>query len=345
MARQSIQDKVTRKRVISATKLVCTNPACSHRGEPQPETAFFRTNTPTADRYFLCKDCVANMVNAEDLETVYPVLRDLNLPFIANLWFENAAKNTKSTCFGKYLKLLNLSAKGQTWNDNQKITPEETSNLLAQINAKIAAGEITKQQEEANKELTGAMIEFWGAGWKEEEILDMDRLYKQLEMAAPARTSLHVNALKTYVQSNLRYTKALQNGDVADAAKWYNMMKDAGDKAKVNPNRLTQADLQGGLNSFSELIQAVETAVDVIPLLPKYTKLPRDLPDFVLYAMISNLRGALNMQDIKYEDIYRFWDEKVANYIHETGDPEGLFDFVNDPEMRVKISDFVDLDK
>jgi len=345
MARLSIQEKTAQKRAKDATKLVCTNPACSHRGEPQPEINFFKTNTTTMNRYSYCKDCVSNMVNAEDLETVYPVLRDLNVAFVPTVWFETAAKYAKSSCFGRYLKTLNLSYKGKPWSDDQKITPEDQRTLLEQIQAKMAAGELVKAQEAVNDEITAKMMEFWGTGWKDEEILDMDRHYKELEASSPARTSLHVNALKIYVQCHLRHTKALQAGDVTEAAKWYNMMKDAGDKAKVSPNKLTQADLQGGLNSFSELIQAVETAVDVIPILPKYTKLPRDLPDFVLYAMISNLRGALNMGDITYEDVYKFWDDKVASYIHETGDPEGLFDFVVDPVMRDKIADFVDLDK
>jgi hypothetical protein len=107
-SRNTVQAKATRRRLLDATKLICSNPGCSHRGEPQPEINFYKTNTETMNRYSMCKTCVGGMVNAEDLSTVYPILRDLNIAFMPLVWFENAAKTGKAAAFGKYLIMVHL---------------------------------------------------------------------------------------------------------------------------------------------------------------------------------------------------------------------------------------------
>jgi hypothetical protein len=189
------------------------------------------------------------------------------------------------------------------------------------------------------------MILFWGKGWNEDDYTLLQGLYDDLKTNYPIKTSLHAAALKHYVVASVRYTQFAQQGNTTEAQKWYNIMRDAGDKAKINPKQLTKADLQGGMNSFSEWILQVEQAVDVIPLLPTYVMQPRDIPDFILWSYLDYERTSAGLPSPSYRDVYQFYDLKMNNYLRETGDPEGLFDFIVNPTLREKITEYIELDK
>lgn len=344
----SLTKKVTEKRIREATKMVCTKSTCSHRGDPQPVTEFYKTNTETGSRYHICKTCVGAMINAEELETVYPVLRDLNIAFDGKLWFENMSKRdiNKANAFGSYLKRMNLSTmKSVGFKDEQKLEKEDERTLIEQMHERMAGEQVLGEVKKAKDEVTSEMMSFWGVEWKEEDYPLLQDLYDKLKLSYPGATSLHVAALKNYVGSNVRYTQALQKNDVGEAGKWSTIMNAAANAAKITPKQLTKADLQGGLNSFSELILAVEQAIDVIPILPKYMHQPRDIPDFILWSYIDYECASAGKASPSYRDIYSFYEQRVKNYINETGDPEGMFDFIIPEEMHEKIENYIDLEK
>lgn len=346
MTKSSLKDNTTKKRIVQATKTVCASPTCSKRGEPQGITEFYKSNAGVLERYPICKTCISQMVNAEDLETVYPILRELNIAFVPTLWFSTIKKTTPAGALGSYLKQPGLFAyKAQGYSDSQKITPEERRSVEELIAAKYINEKKTEKDVEDKKSVTGKMVDFWGSGWKDTEYPLMQDVYDKLIKNFPAATQMHVESLKNYVIANVKYTIYSQLENTGEASKWYNMMKDAADRAKITPKQLTKADLQGGLNSFSELIQAVEQAVDVIPILPKFMMQPRDIPDFIIWSYIDYERASAGKPSPAYEEIYDFYNQKVATYIKETGDPEGLFDFIIPSQMREKIKDFIDLDK
>ena len=47
--------------------------------------------------------------------------------------------------------------------------------------------------------------------------------------------------------------------------------------------------------------------------------------------------------EVPYEDVYKFYDEKVAEYVKQYGDPYGIF--TDDPTLnnREKIKEFIEL--
>jgi len=195
--------------------------------------------------------------------------------------------------------------------------------------------------------VTDDLIDLFGEGYEKAEYKAMWKKYKFLKQNYTDSTNLHTEALITYVRFKVKEEMATALGDVATADKWSTAAMKAGEQAKLTPKSLTKADLQGGLNSFSELIKAVEQAVDIIPILPRFKFRPNDAIDFNIWCYINYIRNLEGKPECEYEDVYHFYDEKKARYIKEYGDPYGAF---TDPENedtsmknRERVKNFIEL--
>jgi hypothetical protein len=193
--------------------------------------------------------------------------------------------------------------------------------------------------------LTDEIIELFGAGYNNDEYKAMWRKYKFLQNNYPDVTNLHVEALTSYVRYAVKEEFAIASGQVGEAEKWGKLKKDAATAAKINPSQLSKADLQGGLNSFSELIKAVEQAVDIIPILPQFKFRPNDALDFIIWCYINYARDLKGIPLCEYKDVYKFYDKRKQEYIEQYGDPYGIF--ADDPteENRDKIEKFIFIPK
>ena len=52
--------------------------------------------------------------------------------------------------------------------------------------------------------------------------------------------------------------------------------------------------------------EAVEQAVDVIPILPRFKYRPNDAVDFILWCYINYERNLNGLPEVKYSDVYKF---------------------------------------
>jgi hypothetical protein len=132
---------------------------------------------------------------------------------------------------------------------------------------------------------------------------------------------------------------------VKEAKEWGALATKAAQDAKINPSQLTQADLQGGLNSFSEISLMAEQAVDIIKVLPEFKYRPIDAADFIIWCYINYERDAQGLPMVSYRDIWQFYDKRKKEYIDQYGDPYGIF--TDDPteENRKNIEKFIMLPK
>lgn len=183
-------------------------------------------------------------------------------------------------------------------------------------------------------EVTEEIIELFGDGYSPTLYKKMSDKYEKLKLNYSIQTNLHQEALATYVRFKVQEELATSKGDVIEAQKWYQAAQDAADKAKLTPKQLTKADLQKGVNSFSELCLAIEQATDVINILPKYKSQPHDAPDFNIYCYINYARKLKGLPVVEYADIYRFYDDKTEEYLKQYGDPNGVFTDSNEVMLK-----------
>ena len=152
---------------------------------------------------------------------------------------------------------------------------------------------------------------------------------------------MHEESLITYVRFKVKEELATARGDVADAQKWSSMAQDAAEKAKLTPKQLSKTDLNGGIDSFSEINKAIESAIDVIPILPQFKYRPNDACDFIIWCYVNYIRRLQGLPECEYEDVYKFYDRMKEKYIEQYGDPYGIFDDDPTEDLRDTIKKFI----
>ena len=192
-------------------------------------------------------------------------------------------------------------------------------------------------------EVTSDIVALFGEGYSKEEYRKMFNKYEKLKLNYSLQTSLHQEALATYVRFKVKEEEATAKGDVDEAKKWYDAAQTAADKAKLSPKQLTQSDLQGGINNFSDIFKAVEQAVDVIPILPQFKFRPNDAIDFIIWCYINYARDLRGLPQCSYEDVYKFYDQKKKEYIEQYGDPNHIFEDDPSESLRENIKQFITL--
>lgn len=191
--------------------------------------------------------------------------------------------------------------------------------------------------------LTDDDVQLFGEGFTINEYRKMRKKYEKLKLNYTLQTNLHQEALATYVRFKVKEEDATARGDVDEAKKWYDAAQNAAASGKLTPKQLSESDLQGGINSFSEIFKAVEQAVEVIPILPRFKYRPNDALDFNIWCYINYARDLQGLPQCEYEDVYKFYDKKKQEYLEQYGDPYGIFDDEPDESIRGSIKKFITL--
>jgi hypothetical protein len=190
-------------------------------------------------------------------------------------------------------------------------------------------------------EPTEEMLRLFGSGYTAKIYHMMWDKYQVLKESYPDFTTFHTEALANYVRLKVQEELAITKGDVKEATDWGAAARQAADKAKINPSQLKKGDFQSGLNSFSELFMAIEQAVDVIPILPRFKYHPNDAIDFNIFCYVNYIRELQGKPLCSYEEIYNFYDERKKEYIEQYGDACGIFTDDPSEKNREAISKFL----
>lgn len=310
---------MTRAKQTTKTTETMTCTCQEHKGKnPLALTNFYNSNSPMAvnGKAPFCKQCIKNMIDYNNIDTIYRVLTVMDIPFIYDYW-EKSELASKDT-FGNYIRMANslMQFKGLTWKDSIFANTDNKSN-----NEKIKnIDELISNDERLR------LIDKWGLGYSDEELYSFEKKYDLLKENYPQKTAMHTEALLTYIRYRVKEELSTAEGNVSDAQKWGQLADKASERAKINPSQLSKADLSGGLNGFSELSRAVEQVVDVISILPKFKEKPQDKVDFTLLCYINYVRRLKNLPDVEYKDIWQFYEERKEEYKQNDDDREFKFE-------------------
>ena len=324
------------------------------------EDFYLTTNPIHADgRMPVCKTCMAKALLGDDYSKIQvqpfaDLLQKIDAPWFPEVLNSSIAQYNKG-CQGKtvanesrkqiisnYLRNIKVlkqyrNAKGETmtWQESQDFLAAKNNNdEPLQLTRPVEAGFVPvtdpdkpmfAQDKDESVTITDDIIHLFGDGYTYDEYRRMLAKYNQLKESYVDFTSFHTEALVTYVRFKVQEEIAVAKGNIGEAQKWSKMAADAADRAKINPKQMSKADLEGGINSFSELAQAIEQAVDVIPIMPQFRYKPNDATDFLIWCFVNYLRRLEDKPECSYEDVYRFYDERKRAYIEQYGDPTGIF--------------------
>lgn len=334
---KKIKKDVIKNKMLASTKLTCS--MCT---KLKTVRDFYQSWNPlhATGRLQYCKDCLKRMCYSEDgkinVEKVKYMLKSVDRPFLYDI-FKISAEADADT-IGTYFK--NIASLPQYKNlgySDSIFEPQSDLELKAPVE--------WAEKKKDSIAVTDDIIEFFGTGFSEEEYRAMYKKYNFLKNNYPEKTNMHIEALKTYVRYKVKEEIAVSESEVGSAAKWADLANKAAQNAKINPSQLSASDLQGGLNSFSELIQAVEEAVDIIPILPQFKYRPNDALDFNIWCYVNYIRALQGLPLCRYEDIYSFYDARKADYIKQYGDPYGIFTDEPTERNRENIKRFISDDE
>lgn len=262
-----------------------------------------------------CKDCLHKMIsNSEgmvELDKLHKTLQLIDKPFIYDIW--KSSLEEKGDSFGVYLKnLAMVQYRNYGWKD---------SCFEPQLNNGINyEASITKKNSVSFDTfvISDEIYDKWNFGYQKDEYYYFEKKYNQLKNNYPEKTAMHTEALLNYIRYRVKEELATAKGDVKEAKEWGGLAKEAATAAKINPSQLSKADLTDGLSGFGQLTRAVEQAVDIVEILPKFKQKPQDNVDFTLWCYINYVRGLKGLGDCEYKEIYDFYEQKrkdMANKI------------------------------
>lgn len=221
------------------------------------------------------------------------------------------------------------------------IENENKTNSQNELNDEIPVKLPTKD----TFEVTEDMVNLFGEGYTKTEYKKMFRKYEEMKQTYVIQTSIHREALVTYVRFKVKEEMATAKGDVVEAQKWYSAAQTAAEQGKLTAKQISKEDLQGGIVNFSDIFAAVEGAKERIKIFPEFKYQPKDAADFIIWNYVNYERNLNNMPEVEYRDIYEFYDKKKKEYVDTYGDPYGIFKDDTTEENRETIEKFITVPK
>lgn len=281
---------------------------CATCDKPRTMTSFYSTTSKMFKdkKVPICKKCISEQIDVEDIASVKRILRQIDKPFIQSLW-EIAVQSPKDT-FGTYMSKVNSLPQYSELTYDDSIEGK-----------KVDEDNDDKGRKKGLDNIDEELVEKWGFGYEPEEYQQFERKYARLEKNYTQKTALHTEGLLSYIRFRVKEEMATAKGDFKEAKEWGAMASKQATDAKLNVSQLSKSDISGGIDVVSQLIEAVETEVGIIPLLPRLLEQPYDDADLIIWATINYNRRLEDKALVPYRDIWNFYDEMLSEHFNSLG--------------------------
>lgn len=306
--------KNTKKEKETLTCISCTQ-------EKEKSNNFYNTKNQlyvNIGKLPVCKTCLKSMINYDDMESIYSILRQFDIMFDITHW--ESAEESKTDTFGRYITMANSlpNFEGKGWKDSV-FKKEETKTNTSVQNETNTNPQSTHVTYKVKFNVTDEIMDKWGSGYTVEEYQNFEKKYDKLIRNYGEKTALHTEGLLTYIRYRVKEEMSTAKGDVKEAKEWGQLASKAATDAKINVSQLSKSDISGGVDVLSQLFEAVETEIGIIPLLPKVLEQPYDDADLIIWAIINYYRRLEDKSKVAYKDIYNFYDEMLGEYFNSQG--------------------------
>lgn len=184
---------------------------------------FYTTDSPMFPDGYLpfCKDCLVEMVDENDLDSLHRILRQIDKPFIKRLW--EAAKESNFNTVKKYMTMINSMKdfKHLKYDDSDHVDVQEKKSLERNYD------EVDNQYEKIidEFEVTPELIRRWGRQENKEAYMRLEGFYNDLTEQFDIKAPQDREQAKRLAKLNLAIDRAFENGDskeIRDLTDTYN---------------------------------------------------------------------------------------------------------------------------
>ena len=233
-------------------------------GKMKAHTFFYKVDSPMFPDGMIniCRDCVRQQVDTEDVEQVINFLRQIDKPFVEKYWTESVQSGKNP--LGEYIRKINSlqQMKGKTFNDSDHMSP---------VTIKKAEKTIEKETVEdiespdyllnVNDEpivFSQALANKWGAGYEKHEYLKMEKFYQDMEATHKIETSIHIDYLTQLSYMSIERDRLRQIGDWQNYPKISKTIEDMIKSAGFRPVDRQSIDDATGIKTFAQIWEKVE---------------------------------------------------------------------------------------
>lgn len=263
----------TKQTTKTTESITCTCP--EHKGKnPLALNNFYNSNSPMAvnKKAPFCKQCIKNMIDYNNMDSVYRVLTVMDIPFIFEYW-DRCSSSEKDT-FGNYIRMANTLTqfKGLTWKDS--IFDSSVKNIDKTENENKIKDE--KEKIEYNEE--------WRGSYTKSDLEYLENYYKDLKTDFKIVTRNHKDYARKIAKASLAMDRAYDDmiNGVQGSDTRYKNLKDTFDQ--LSKSAQFAEDKRGanevGLGCFGVTFDKVEKHNWV----PKHEPLDKDAYDKMLEA-------------------------------------------------------------
>lgn len=225
----------------------------------------------------ICKKCIGELIDYSDMESIYMVLRSLDLPFFAGYWRTSEEKNPDNP-FGMYIRMANSKLnqfKNARWKDSIFETePEDEKKEKASF------------IDDADLELfnsfkpTREMLIRWGTKYEPEQYIKLENFYQEMKLKNNIETPQEEDYLKKLATISLKFDEEMEAGNYSQAKALGDLFSKYMADSKFRAMDKTEADKTGGIRSFSVIFAEVESD-GFIPPWEQYRKMRNVNQDLV----------------------------------------------------------------
>lgn len=265
----------------------------NHKGKSRliaPQN-FYQSNSPMFPngKVPICKKCLAEMIDYNDMNTIYTVLQTIDIPFFKNRWDEMCEKKPDNV-FGNYVRMANSGInefKGARYKDS--IFEKSINNECTYLEGNDAEIYIDKLEKDLLKDFkpTKDMLLRWGTKYNPEQYLKLENFYHDMKDKNTIETPQEEDYLKKLAVISMKMDEELEVGNYTQAKSLGDLFSKYMADSKFRAMDKTEADKTGGIRSFS-MIYAEAESPDFIPPWEYYKKikgLSQDIVDKCIMHM------------------------------------------------------------
>ena len=259
-------------------KRICQNQYSNAMGRYQNNSDFYKSRNISIGYHPYCKECVNEIIDIDNMQTVYDVLQTLDTPFIQDVWKE-ALADIDGNYIDKYLNLINNTYKSRYEN--------------ARFKDSIYDSELVLEKDENGNEVKN-WDDTWQGYYSKRELNYLNKYYQDLNNDFKIITTNHKDYARRIAQASLimndTYNVMRDNPDDKDAVSAYNT-------AVSNFDRLSKsaqfAESQRGANDVSlGCFGRVFDAVEKHNFVPQHIPEDKDMFDKII-EQFSNIEKSL----------------------------------------------------
>jgi hypothetical protein len=205
----------------------------------------------------ICKGCLKDMMPEDDLDSVKSVLRQIDKPFIIEVW--KKAQSSKNHTVGEYFRAVNSlpQYRDLTWDNsieyNSVVEKEDTTS-----EKDTPVNDIDEvETDHGTIKVDKALKVKWG-NFSNRDIIQMEELYLDMERANDISSPQHKKDLYFYCKLTVLADNALNNGDAGDYEKYNRQLDNLKKNAGFRPIDRKDGSESSGIRSFSQIYSEIE---------------------------------------------------------------------------------------